>query len=705
VRTTADRTLPLLLLLPALLFATPLSPLVDDPYPHLAGMGWSVWALVPAALMVAVCGAPLRPALPFLLTGLWALLPWLGGVRGSDPLEAARVACVLAMLPLALSAGAALDAPGRRTLASGLMLVSTLLMLHALASALLGGPGLAGLLGDTGSVSQAALPGAAVAAGRLADRRGGARVVAALVLALFLVHVASAPVLAGSHTLLAALLLGAWRRSGSSRKVLAGLAAVALMAPFLGMAGRELAGRAPTVMEGAPTSPSHSLRGLGVRGEVWWASLGMVLDEPLHGVGPGQFQAAFPPYRDPREIELSRHGVCAEGDTEVEHPHNDWLWPWLELGVVGGLLFLGGLVLAARRSLDALSAGRDPDLALASLALLVNALVHAPLSANPGSVVMALAVWGSTASGTRRSGPGRLLALPVLAVALLLAPRLVGQGRALRAYVAAARELDGSADPARAAQEARAAIEAALETAPDDVPALLLAAQLAPLETAGWEAVLARRPHAVEALEGLATARAVRGEVALARERYQQALALSPTHPRLLRNLVRLEGTAGEAQRARETLDRLRAQGCLDEPWLAELARELILVHGRAALGAEWLGLGSLATLQPEALHADAREEGREGGEADSLECLAQLLWARQNAAAGAFDVAVRNYRQARDRSRAHTAEGAAPYRLELEAARRRAGLPAEPVPALDERTRRELPGWAREALDPDGES
>ena len=36
-----ERVLPWLLCLPALYLATPLSPLVLDPYPHLAGTGWA----------------------------------------------------------------------------------------------------------------------------------------------------------------------------------------------------------------------------------------------------------------------------------------------------------------------------------------------------------------------------------------------------------------------------------------------------------------------------------------------------------------------------------------------------------------------------------------------------------------------------------------------------------------------------------------
>lgn len=712
----AAHLLPWLLVLPALLFATPLSPIADDPYPHLAGMGWAALALVPLALLVLARGASPAGAWPFVLTLLWALAARaLAPV--TDTFEARRAVLVLALIPLAFAGGAALDERGRARFQFLLVLLTLAWTGFALWSGWRDG-NFAGVLGDTGSLSQAALPGAALGAAWLARERGGKRALGSLALAAFLAHVAAAPVLAGSHTLLAGLLLGAWFGRGRGRAALALLALAALLAPFVGMAARELAtGAAPESVEGAPASPSHSLNGLGVRGLVWNAALGLVADHPLFGAGPGQFQAAFPPYRDPREIELSRHGSCSELDTEVEHAHNDWLQAFCELGLPGGILFALGLGLAARAALARLADEQDIGLAVAALALLVNAFVHAPLFANPASSVLAFALFGaaSVRANTRRPRrlAGTVLAFPALA-AVLLGPALVRHGQALCAFVEASRGIQDAGPGAnRADLEPRlrarqAAIAAANATAPDSAPARLLAAREARATPELWERVLAVRPHAVEAWEQSGTFCATTGLSAEAHARYQRALALSPTHPRILRNSARLECSQGDIELGLDAIERLRLRGCLAPGWTQALGSELVLELGAPARGARLLFGRELATLVPEELHARHRNgAAKVEDEAEASECLAQLLWARAHAAHGDFGRALRSYRQAAERSWARRGAQAAPaslYSLELAAAELRAGhgeaarARAREL-APDSTTLAELPDWARELL------
>lgn len=717
------RALPWLLLLPALLFVTPLSPIADDPYPHLAGTGWAAFALLPLALLLLARGARARGAWPFALALGWALLSFLLAPV-HDTFEARRACVGLALLPAAFAGGSALDAGGRRVFWSALVGLSALWTGFALLSGL-GEGSLAGLLGDTGSLSQAALPGAAIGAAWFARESGARRVAGVVALGLFLLHVAAAPVLAGAHTLLAGLLLATWRGSVRGRGRLLALTLVTLLAPFVGMAARQAwSGVAPT-MEGAPSSPSHSLTGLGVRGLVWTSAMGLVAESPLVGAGPGQFQAAFPPHRDPREIELSRHGVCSELDTEVEHAHNDWLQGFCDLGLVGGGLFALGLLLAWRSALRALSDDELMPAAMAALALLVNAFVHAPFSANPAVAPLAMGLFGSLVGASEGAAPRRsvaaILALPVLGAALFAGP-LVRVGSALRAHVAVARELEpllapgGPTDDVRApalVERLRASVTEALLAAPDAVPARLLAARELGGSAEAWDRVLALRPAAVEAWEQSGTEQARAGRVAEARERYARALALSPTHPRILRNLARLECTQGEFARGLEAIERLRSQGCLDSDWLAALGEELVLVEGYPERGARLLLGAPLEELMPEELHARSRRTEAEADPVstrEALECLAQLLWARQHATHGDFELARRNYRQALERSHARrgSATGPAPtYALELAAAELRAGhdeeartLARESGPAAsDPLVREALAPWAREVL------
>lgn len=707
----AERLLPWLLALPALVFATPLSPIAGDPYPHLAGTGWAALALAPLALVLLARGARIGSAWPFLLVLAWALLARVLAPV-SDTFEARRMLLGLALVPLAFAGGAELDARGRARFQDLLVLLSLAWSGFALWSGAHDGH-LAGVLGDTGSLSQAALPGAAVGALALVRARGPRRVLAGLALAAFLAHAAAAPVLAGSHTLLAALLLGAWLVRGRGRGALAALALLALLAPFVGLAAREFAGGTPVSVEGAPASPAHSLGGLGVRGLVWKAALGLVRDHPLVGAGPGQFQAAFPPYRDAREIERSRHGVCAELDTEVEHAHNDWLQAFCELGLAGGFLFALGLARVARAALRALADEERSALAMAALALLVNAFVHAPLLANPASATLAFALFG-TLAGTARSERTRAgalaVALPALVGACFAGP-LVAHGTALVDHVRRLRTLEalgaGASEAGGARGEVSEALERALAAAPDSAPALLLRARrcgdcaefLAP-----WARVLEIRPNAVEALEQSGTLCARAGLTQEAHVRYARALELSPTHPRILRNAARLECTQGELELGLALLERLRAEGCLTPGWSEALGQELVLELGAPARGA-WLLFGrELTRLVPEELHARARDGAEQG---ESSECLAQLLWARAHATSGNFELALRNYRQAAERSWARRGTAAGPaalYVFELAAAEVRFGREADAAARVADRTldptaEAELPDWARAAL------
>lgn len=554
------------------------APLAVDPWPHLAGAGYVALAAAPPALAlllerrsVAVRGLPW-----LVLAVAWALGRTLLGHL--DDTFAARVALVLlAAAPALVATGARMEERERRLLVPALTALSLLLTLRALWGATREPPDWAGVLGNSGPLSQAALPGALCGAflaarGPSAARRalGAAAVVA------FALHAGLAPVLAGAAVFAAAAGLGAllWRGvSARERGTLALAALVVLALPTWRLASRASTGSAtaPTAADGttSPSAPSETsaitteerafagdLGGLTVRTRLWTRVHALLALHPL-GVGPGQLQATFPPVRDPRERVLS--DAAAGGATEVEHLHSDPLQALAELGPLGGGAWILFLVTAALTCVRALRDG-EPARAATALALtglLANGLAHTPLTVQPVSAAIGFLLCGTVlaksnerrdalplyaAFATRTALVARASSLAAL-VALPFALPLLAHGRALASYIDAARRiderltaLDGAApDPSdpvlrAAALDARAALERALHASPDSVPALVLTARAAapPGRIAAWEAVLARRPHHWEALFRASSALTAAGDERRAADLANRARELAP---------------------------------------------------------------------------------------------------------------------------------------------------------------------------------
>jgi len=733
-----------LLLLPAFLLAlpVPLDLAADDPFPHLSGAGWSFLAFLPLVVLLLVRGMRLGRAALIAL----ALLLLAGGATlrpVSDPLEAKRALCQLASLVVAFVAATHLAPRGRKRLELGTIGLSILWCGGALLQRFIAEEQhLAGVLGDTGSLSQAALPGAIVGAWYAASRTGRSALLGLIAALLFLLHAGWAPALAGGLAFVCALVCSAtaspWASGHSgTRRRLGGLAAlgIASLILFRGLPPdtlpeRTVFARPPAAKEDpAAPEPPTSLGGIAVRSAIWRGALSLIVEEPLLGVGPGQFQASFPPHRSPHEIELSRQGPCNEDNTEVEHAHSDLIEGVVEYGLVGGALWLALLFYCGRACLAALRSGRVHATALgaAGTAVLLNALVHAPLLANPAAGPLSFAIFGAVlgALDDSRSGalvPGRklralggLLALHVAFQGIVL----VRHGRALTDYLGATRDLqlavlddEGAPFTARRAEEALAALDRALAAAPRSAEARLLSARIeekTELRYEKWLEVLEIRPYSVEAHEALGVMKARAGELDPARDHLQAAAALSPTHPRILKNLVRLELQAGELERGLAWLERLRGSGCDHEAWIAGLGATLVLEQGRFEAGARLLRATPLDELSPERLHDDYRNEAssRTQHVRDAYECLAQVLWARQHAGNATFRLALRNYRQAQRKSMAWTEGGALALRLERAAAELREGRVETARELLANDAARaalghewpELPEWARETL------
>ncbi len=698
-----DRALAVLLLLPAAVLAWPWSPLTYDPFPHLAGAGWTALAALPLGAMLAIRRRARLPraGYPLLLAIAVGVVAYLAG-SATDTLEARRAGVHACVALVMLCGGAALRREGRSWLARGLLALSVAWTLVAL---LRRETELAGVLGNTGALSQAALPGAVVGALLLAVGPGAWRAAGALAFALFALHAARAPALtsilaAGGALVLVALLAPVARQKRFAPYVLVGLVALLSVAFFAPRAGPNEGDRDVTEQMAADTG------GVGVRLGLWKRVPALLADHALLGVGPGQVQASFPPYRDPGEIRASSHGDCVDHATEIDHLHNDWLEGVAELGVVGGLGWLAFLLMASFASLVALR-GRDLDrvaLGAAAAGLLANALAHSPFLFHSASAVLGFALVGAISARetvTARHGwLGWALLVPVVLGAWLGRP-LARHGAALSAL-------------ARAGAE----VERALEHAPDSVPALTLRARW--LEDLGgrreearatWLAVLERRPHDLAALQRLAFLAVTDGDPDSARAYWETALALDPEHPRVLRNLAHLELDVGDPAVADEHLATLERTGCLEPGWLRAVAVRLLFA-GRGAEAFPLLARDDERYAEPTGGWIDAlSKEAAQRGEKElayGLESAAHHLWAREHVAARDWKAAVRSYRQALRPTHSKHAAGAPYLRFEMAAAQVRAGDRPGAVATLgalpaEHPERRLLPGWALDALGSEG--
>jgi len=631
----ADGALGALLALPSLLLAWP-GPgavLELDPVPHLAAVGWSALALLPAALLLVTRARRAPLALAGVLVPLAVATAVLGGV--TDVLEARSAVLHLVLLAVALLGGAQL---GRRGLATFAALVAACSLLLT-ATALARGDGGAGVLGNSGSLSQAALPGAVLAAVAVARGPLPLAVAALPAAVLFGWHAFTTPVLAGLACTGGALAVAGLRRAGGPAPAAArrqvwvpralGAALLALFAVLVASAPPGGAGDDAPPAAGPVGGPTG---GIAVRRALWRDALALVRDHPLVGVGPGQVHAAYPPYRSREEIEASTFGRRFAANVEVPHLHHDLLEGWARWGLVGGLPWTVLLVLAAwrggRAALggDALRAGAGA----AVVAVAVNALVHAPLLTNPAAALPSFALVGALFAGgpvrprlARAAAVAGALALVVL-FPLHHALRVHGAELAERQRrVAEAPAAEGSP---RDARERWLAVERALARALDAAPDSALARTLHALHLQAhperrddaldeWRRVLALRPHQLGALENAGLL-----ETSTERRRalWERALALDPAHPRVLANLARLEADAGYAELALAYAARLRDRHAADG--LGEPA-ELAALHERIARGTSepdarrraWRAVVELAPERTDAEHELARAE-LEGG-------------------------------------------------------------------------------------------
>lgn len=699
-----------LMLLPALALAWPgpgalLRGVFDAT--ELTATGVAALFSLPACFLLALR----RPALALrglglLLAALILAVGWTLFGELSDTLEASRALSSGCTALALLLSGASLGERGRRLFFDGAIAICLLLTLYAALAPVAGRH--PGILGNAGELSSAALIGAVLGATRAVSGSGARRVLGVLALIAFLWHARLAGLRAGPLALCGALSILALalaaarsRTANRSGSLVLGVQLALVLAVLLlnthvardSDTTRSVAAASSAVEDRASRGAGDS--GLEVRLRIWPRALSLFADHPLLGVGPGQFAAQFPPYRDPAEIELSSHGRLIGAATEVEHPHNDALSVLSEGGVLGGgalLLFFALTLGCALSALFARSALTMP--AMATLAVAVDSLVNAPLAYNPSVSIQAFACFGmllgAAPSGASAGAPSGLLRGRTWPVFLPLIALIVGAPRAWsmivhgRALSGAASLIDREIPPT--AEELGREVERALEACPDSAVARTLEARLpqitargpSPPSPADWQRVLELRPHRVEALIQVGVGMALKGRLELAREHLERARGLDPTNPILLRNLVRLESDAGRVERAAEHLDSLESDDRLDSGWASQLASELFYEgHWRAATSlASRVDARIGAARTGEELYALSKEHGP-GAFGEALESHAHRLWANDHAEHERYSDAVRSYRQTL-RLALQAGSDPKPVRLELVAALQRAGREKE---------------------------
>lgn len=715
-----DRLQALAMLLPAALLAWP-GPgalLAGVPTAASSGAGLTLLASIPAAaLLLARRVARRTPGLLLLLVPVCIAALRAGTV--SDTFGADRALCVLVAGVVQLLCAASLGERGRRTLVAGFVALGALWLLRA---GLDPAGEFTGTLENTGDLSEAALPGALCGLALYARSGSAAGLTAGLAFALY---VALVPVHAGTVALVAALAAltatGARRVDGSRRTALVvGLVLVTAMGVRHGIGQGDSSASLPPASTLAPRADS-SLGGFAFREYTWARVPALVLAHPWAGVGPGQFEAGFPPYRDPREIELSSFGRQAPYETQVEHAHNDWLEGLAEYGLPGGLAWIAFLLCVGRAAWRRLA---DPDgaraaCALAALGLLVDAFFNSPLLEGPVAHALAFAVFGVVLGGGRarasRSTSGLVLALGALALPLWLAPgalRLFRHGLALSSLSdEAVVAVDGI--EVHAARKKLDAVERALGARPDSAVAASERAFLLRAlgedeasQLAAWETVLRHQPYRFEALLAIGNLHARAGRVDEAAARYERAREVDPEHPGLRRNALTLALARGRPDEVARALSEL---GDADLDFLRRAGASELL-RGRPHLGLVLLGRVDDAYVvstgeEAFALSQRLTEEGLYLL-ANAMEAWAHLAWGREHMRADDPDVAVRSYRQSLRIARGHRESLGDPacIRLELAAALVAAGRKAEALAELEgvdvTPTRlAELPPWVADRL------
>jgi O-antigen ligase len=381
-----------------------------------------------------------------------AWLPWLGwaavaGLAGWQPFAAlaplARWSSALAFFSLA----AAWDARGREDWLKATAAATLVLAAGDLASAAAFGTGafMTGLMNAYYNYTAYALAGgtAACAAWLVHARapRGAWRAAAAAAAALGALAIALARSRGAALGLLAAFWVWACRRWG--RRAAAAGAALLALAGICWNAGLVPGTLLAFAQKKNRTYPE-------VRPQIWRVAVLAADEEPLLGVGPGSFLAAF--QRRP----VPARGGAARWTFFTDYAHSELLHAAAETGWVGCALWAAGLGLglaaAARR------AGEEPAreaAAAAAAAMTVQLLVDNMLQV-PGLALLFFAALGAASArpAMRRPWPRAAAAAGGLLALVAWLPRAAAESSPVRAAALFPAEAGAYEDLAYAEQDA-----------------------------------------------------------------------------------------------------------------------------------------------------------------------------------------------------------------------------------------------------------
>lgn len=522
-----------------------------------------------------------------------------------DSFNAWRALVALVTATAYVIVGSSLRQDGREVLRTGLP-VGTLLLLASVAL----GPDSIGSLQNTGDLSEAALPGAVLGAGAFLTAVGPMAFVGFAALLAYGLFAGLSPVHAGTASLAVAaafaLLSSVASKSGgeNGRRAAAKRARLLLVAVLLGVlsfAGNHVL-RSSSSSDSAPKEDAYaeapadptsaSFGGVEFRRLTWAKIPALLAETGLDGAGPGQFQAVFPPFRDPAEIEFSSFGRLEPTPQEVEHAHNDYATALVEYGWIGGGAFLLFMLLSLWRSGQAIG-GEEKirrDFGIAAVAITANAAVNSPLLYSPLAAMPAFLVLGVVASpalshtSSAKAGLwAHVLVLACLAMVAGKATSFFGYGRAMAEIKGAVITLqDGRVR--LEANRLMSVLEVALEHRPDAFMALEKKAEVlrllptpspALLET--QETLRRLRPHSVATLINSAQVSIKNSNLTEAWGFLDAAIQLDPQNPDVLRYRTGLAFRLRDAEAFKSALNDLGAVQPMSTEELREFAYEALV--------------------------------------------------------------------------------------------------------------------------------
>jgi O-antigen ligase len=334
-----------------------------------------------------------------------------------------------------------------------------------------------------------------------------------------------------------------------------------------------------------PEDPS-----LGLRRQMWRATLRLIADHPLAGVGAGAWEVQIPRYQ--------ADGTQLETDY---YPHNEVLQTLAEDGLVGALFLLGLFAWLLRsawltwhdRRPEAMEEGAWRAAALASLlVLLVVGNVGFPWRMASTGALFALTLALLAASDARLGFTGRAGAQALRWRSNWATPALAGgiAALALATYITE-QAAECERKIVRAAQIALAISASGQPNAPQwtalkremlqltrEAVAInphyrkitpIVADELARWgdwknATWIWESVLQSRPYVVAILTNAARGHAALGDLPGAQQFLARAQAVSPDAPAVKSLEVILASRTGDDRRALEVAKQARARGVVD---------------------------------------------------------------------------------------------------------------------------------------------